>query len=165
MAASQFVTFIPSCWDYIDQHIVAIAALRDTRVSAAAVLYIYNLHPAVSSSIWEFPFPTRSISVEKNKKKTGKSRVRKMPRTVWWTLHYVQYTHLVPAFERVLPPLHQVALADARDTEVQRGARNWTHIQLLQVIHHLPVTGLPQRKQFYMSTSHKLLTLTGSSLW
>lgn len=59
----------------------------------------------------------------------------------------MQSNHLVPAFEWILPPLHQVALTDPRDTEVQRGAGNWTHIQMLQVVHHLPVTRLWQRKR------------------
>lgn len=53
--------------------------------------------------------------------------------------------HLVPAFERVFPPLHQVALTDPWDTEVQRGARNCTLFQLLQVIHHLPMTRLTEK--------------------
>lgn len=59
----------------------------------------------------------------------------------------VCWAHFVPAFQRVLPPLHQVALTDTRDAEVQGGARNRVHVQMLQVVHHLPVMSLTERKQ------------------
>lgn len=50
--------------------------------------------------------------------------------------------YLVPAFQRILPPLHQVALADTWDTEVSGGAGHWAHVQTLQVVQHFPVTRL-----------------------
>lgn len=52
------------------------------------------------------------------------------------------YTDLVPALEWVFPPLHQKALAYPRNSEIQRGARNRILFQLLQVLHHFPVTRL-----------------------
>lgn len=50
----------------------------------------------------------------------------------------------MPAFERVLPPLHQVALTDAGDAEVPRGAGRRVYVLRLQVLHHLPVTALTE---------------------
>lgn len=55
--------------------------------------------------------------------------------------------HLVPAFEWVLPPLHQVALTDPRDAEIHSGAGRGDHVHMLQVVHYLPVARLAQRKQ------------------
>lgn len=57
-------------------------------------------------------------------------------------------THLVPAFERILPPLHQIALTDPRDTEVDSRAMSRTYVHLLQVVHHFPVIGLRAEKGF-----------------
>lgn len=61
------------------------------------------------------------------------------------------WTHLVPAFERILPPLHQVALTDPGDAEVNRRARTCTYVHLVQVVHHFPVIGLMKKKDFVFS--------------
>lgn len=69
-----------------------------------------------------------------------------------WISLLLQYrpifcTHLVPAFERILPPLHQVALTDPGDAEVDRRARTCTYVHLVQVVHHFPVTGLVKKQK------------------